>query len=320
MFKKVHVLAFLALFFLFFFTSSSAPVNEETEKAMKAKFMSMVKAQLKKRFSTRESNNECGVITCAKEGESCDIDSTVCQLSTTCHNNTCSLFSEGDTCDSDSTFGCFNDFLYCDETTGTCNAYNREGDKCDGKCLTEDDTLYCSILEGTCKLNPQKVGDPCEKNIPCPPGSYCNATEETPAGVCEAYPGVPGADCSKTLECDETKWLYCSDDTHTCVELPKENEECISDKCNEGLYCDDNNTCKAFKGYGEKCEDDKECKEGLVCAGINGCVKRFQKEGEYCDETETIFCENFAELTCKNNICVKKDGTCEGIQMSCKEK
>lgn len=296
--KKVFVFAIFVLAATAVKDSSNLNKN-----ALKKALMEKAFAKFKKHPHKRDDS--CEVIKCGKKGDSCN-DNTVCQAMTECRNDTCKLPTVGSECDY--VYGCHDDSLYCDSFSEKCEKYSKEGDYCDLLCPSKNSDLYCDILNNKCVKATLKKGDSCTYGSICK-DSICSASLGESDGKCVSVPNKAGADCSLAVGCDISKYLRCSSETNKCVEYPKEGEKCYYSSCNKGLYCTDNDVCAALKGVNEDCDDDDECKDSLMCAKNGKCEKTIPGKGDYCDDS--IECT--IDYKCSNNVCVKKDETCEDV-------
>lgn len=299
MLKKVCILAFFVLV-------SVTAISNKARELKRKEFTKAIKTRLKPRFR-RRNDFECPKIACGLVNGTCNEDETLCQTFTECHNGTCLLPVEGDSCSFG--FECYEKTLYCGERR-KCKRYNVEGDNCTTVCYPmKGVNLICDKAEKVCKLVTPEVGGPCAHKTVCPSGYNCTATEYSD-GICTIIPGIAGAPCNVSIGCDEKKLVYCSDKTGTCVGFPKEGEKCYRSKCNEGFYCNpDNTTCMLRKGFGDECNRyDYDCMEGLMCADNGKCQKENPGRGDYCDGFDFLCDDNYK---CLDGVCVEKDGTCE---------
>lgn len=268
----------------------------------------MKKIQTKFRDQHKRDEDSCSVLTCGKEGDSCD-DNTICQVLTECFNGTCRQPTSGDPCED--IFSCHNESLYC-SSSETCEFYHSEGDPCTSECTSRTASLVCDKTEKVCKRVEANPGEYCEYGTICLENSVCSATPEEP-GSCVSIPSTAGEKCHPDYGCNRDLGLYCSEDDEKCHELPKLDEECVYDQleeeyvCSKGLFCDSaTKVCKEPKGLGDNCTQSAECGEGLACGMNELCGKEKPAEGGYCDDM--IECDR--KLMCYKNVCTQKNGTC----------
>ncbi|MEE9296322.1 MAG: hypothetical protein V3W34_15365 [Phycisphaerae bacterium] len=128
--------------------------------------------------------------------------------------------------------------------------------------------------EGNCNGSANEPDD-----TPCDDGLFCNENETCQAGSCT---GGNAVDCSGLS--DQCNNGVCDDDLDQCVPDPAPHE---GDPCDDGLYCNENETCQAGSctGGNDPCpghcdEVNDECL-GACCLG-SGCLQNQTQE----------FCEN----------------------------
>ena len=115
------------------------------------------------------------------------------------------------------------------------------------------------------------VGKPCNRDLECVDGAYCEGTDKACPGTCAALPGV-GSPCATNY------------------------------RCATGGYCWQN-VCKAQSTLGGACTDPNECAMlGLVCQG-GKCV--VSKAGDSCANDSE--CSNMPfGMTCHKGVCVER--------------
>lgn len=259
MMMRVCILAFLV------FAAVALPDKKGIMKAMTA--------QLKTSFYKRDPGM-CMAIKCVKEGDQCNLFTSVCQFPAMCFDNKCRKPAAGDPC-GDEDIGCLSESLYCGEESKICISYSEEGDKCDGSCNINKKgiNLTCDSKEKVCKIDRAKVGEPCEfgKTV-CPEGSICKATSSGKR-ECVSLPSAVGEDCTESLVCSMDKYLYCDQGSGKCAELPKEGQKCYYSFCNKDLVCHNGDVCRKMNpDEGEYCGFGISCAYGYKCLD-NKCVK-----------------------------------------------
>lgn len=99
------------------------------------------------------------------------------------------------------------DGLYCNDTTGTCNAYRGVGEDCnDGTDYLCESSLVCAGF--VCEA-PLADGAPCTATSHCEPTSFCNGgglPDEPRGGICTPVAGEVGAPCAWTASEDAAGW------------------------------------------------------------------------------------------------------------------
>lgn len=188
--------------------------------------------------------------------------------------------NEGEACKSD--LSCAVG-LYCDEEDEVCKRPGIIGVSCgprERECLPH---LRC--FEGSCRQL-ANVGMSCTLHrgwglswvSDCKRDLFCDAGEEGSQGICKVRRSA--------------------------------GEKCLDySECQTGLSCDkragqEDATCQAPVGEGEKC-DTAACAPGLGCNPETFTCVRRGKEGEACDETNSIL-----SATCQQGLwCV--EGTCQ---------
>ena len=227
--------------------------------------------------------SQCVAITCIEKGDTCseekEDETELCNDYLSCVNGKCGLFTEGDPCDK---YGyCDNNYkreenLRCNRTENKCHRYRGEGEAC-----TNDDDcgsgLICNAKDdetpGVCIKIPKNVGDECV--------DYCSNGLKCYNYVCTEPPTTVGAECHPSkLPCVGSN-LTCNSADNKCVALPKEGEACINNECAEGLYCNDEGKCAAYRGLGEECTSVYRCASALYCNDEDKCAN-YPVAGEEC--------------------------------------
>ena len=216
--------------------------------------------------------------------------------------------------------------MLCDTFTNACTGEAENGAKCnaDNQCKS----FYCKkaadASEGVC-AEKQEVNTDCTADLQCKSG-YCKG------GKCTAKAEI-GGDCQAAADCVSK---YCDETTHKCATKPsdlKDNGEACTDgsncvsgycanslcaempatkaeaecgqgtlTCAEGKICGADLTCVEKTGtkvgYGDACENNDACADGLKCSG-GKCMT----EGEIA-ANDADYCQ--AEgLTCSGNVLVE---------------
>jgi len=116
-----------------------------------------------------------------------------------------------------------------------------------------------------------KAPQPCDLDVDCDDGRYCNGAEDCNEGAC--LPGTP-IDCDDGVNCTDDS---CDEIGDTCVHATNDG------LCDDGLFCTGVETCDELAGCltgtypcaGLQCDeandrcyclDDGECPDGDVCA------------------------------------------------------
>lgn len=164
-----------------------------------------------------------------------------------------------------------------DETGASrCRARPGVGEACTTTCV---EGTFC--FEGTCQEGP--VGQPCDYDVPCPAGLFCDDHAE----VCLPV-GGEGAECDDATQCQAD--FFC-ENYSTCTARRARGEECRdSTECRQELYCDDDTyTCQTDLAEGELCDSRyAPCAAGLWCpnSGIDPECTEQTAAGEPCSSNE----------------------------------
>ncbi len=200
--------------------------------------------------------------------------------------------------------------------SGVCVELGREGDFCfeDGDC---EDSLYCSLLDGTCRV-PGGEGDAClfaDRDDPhpskltllleCDEQLNCDPVTDTCVGLCER-----GASCAFDYHCDEALGLRCiagrCDLPRDIGNLCEETADCV-----DGLYCGPGAVsgleyfCWPPRANGETCpsgsadacesgfcnQNNLRCEAPVPTGGLCPSGQHSQCDGGYC-KTEYTYCES----------------------------
>lgn len=166
--------------------------------------------------------------------------------------------------------------LTCDEETGKCPPFLKEGDACqDPTPFAEGpsqcaDGLICAIVgsedhpEALCKPL-RTLGESCEGDYQCAAldaGCF--------GGKCKLLPGK-GEPCTPTqmwMPCQQG--LGCSATALVCLEPGAAGKPCVAGDCGAGLTCDDNNLCQPDPTLGEACTWG--CAYPYTCSEAGKCV------------------------------------------------
>lgn len=244
--KNLFVFALLALITV---AATASRSNKLANK--KWDFIRKARAQLNSRFGRRDDT--CTVITCAKEGEECVSQNSVCQYMTDCNGGTCSRPTVGESCE----YGSFCADSHCNATEsspGICLSIpGTPGAKCDADTGCDKyAAMHCDSETSKCIKLP-KQGEDCYLS---PSGQY-----HAPM-------------CHPEFYCDMDNGIKCFDRKNT-------GDECTnSDHCKEGNECflphgaSTGKCTKENPEEGEYCNDRLECVEGYECSEDNKCVKK----------------------------------------------
>ncbi len=263
-----------------------------------------------------EVDDICEAPWCVTNGD-CD-DSNVCNGSETCNAWTCESWV---TLDCDDSVACTIDTCDtqdgCQHTTDDSECDN--GLFCDGA-ETCDITNGCEVGTDPCGVNEtcNEVDNICEGtwcsfNSDCDDSNVCNGTETCNAGECEPW---------VTLDCDDS--VACTIDTCDTQDWCEHTTDDAD--CDNGLFCDGNETCHITNGcedwtepctgnqtcneWTNMCEDptdcvvDDDCDDGNVCDGEEVCVSGV------CDEGVALDCDD--GVSCTDDSCDITDG-CEHV-------
>jgi hypothetical protein len=125
----------------------------------------------------------------------------------------------------------------------------------------------------------QASGEPCENDLKCDDGLYCNGAESCVDGWCR-----PGAlDCSAQADlCNDGG---CDEDNDICVPVPKAD----GTVCDDGLWCTENDGC-----LGGVCTGDArdcsgmaaECVAGVCNEAAQACESQPMADGDLCNDGE----------------------------------
>lgn len=115
------------------------------------------------------------------------------------------------------------------------------------------------------------------------------------------------AECRPKTSSDPGKELRTS--KGTCEPPPGAGEPCDEADCDEGLYCDSDQRCRARKAAGDACELDQECLSDS-CAYDSGtasyaCAAK-KANGEDC-----YYSDDCDSGNCENDVCANKRGNGE---------
>ena len=145
---------------------------------------------------------------------------------------------------------------------------------------------FCPALSGKCEK-------PCEKQSDCSSSKFC----DTVTKMCTVR-GKVGDACGFMCE---HKCPHCRHFGGFCT-------ECMSEKhptagCDSGEFCDVS-VCKRKLGNKELCTSSDQCKDNLVCKGLDGC--RYQDKsrniGQSCDFTSECGKGECCSGKCRNKI------------------
>jgi len=216
---------------------------------------------------------------------------------------------------------------------GVCVAPGGVGDYCfdDLECGAE---LYCSLLDGTCRL-PSAKGEAClyanrddlspdnwTLLIACEETLYCDPVSDTCVGLCER-----GAQCVFDTHCEEEQGLVCIQ--RRCDQPRAAGNPCeeIAD-CADNLRCAYNPadfnelTCQELLGDGEDCNPGfpQDCVSGFCNPAGDRCAPavapgalcpsgyHHQCDGGYC-QADYRYCED--DIDCDGSVCNLLFARCE---------
>lgn len=268
-----------------------------------------------------EANDTCGY--CVVDAD-CD-DGVVCTVDT-CDVATgfCNIVGDDASCDD----GLFcNGIEYCDYCLG-CQVWydpcagspcDEENDTC-WSCLTDadcDDLVACTI--DRCNVATGFCSNTADDTL-CDNGLYCDGAESCDASLdCRA--GTP-VDCGDGVECTLDA---CDEAIDACGHTPSHAV------CDNGLYCDGQETCDALldcqAGTAVDCSDGVGC-TGDVCNELtNGCdhvpSDALCSDGVYCNGAEVcdslLGCQTGTPVDCNDSIvctvdsCNEALGACEHL-------
>ena len=282
-----------------------------------------------------DDNNECTV-------DACDVDIDMCTKipdDGACDNG---LFCDGDeTCDI--LLGCQSGTAPdCDDSdVCTTDACDEDIDMCtniadDGDC---DDNLFCNGVETCDSLLGCQAGtapdcdidgvvctdDSCNEetdtcnhtpnNANCDNGLFCDGPEICTAGGCQAGT-APDCDIDGVVCTDDS----CNEETDTCNHTPN------NANCDNGLFCDGDETCDSVlgcqSGTAPNCDDSVGCTDDACDEDINMCTNTPDNascnNGDFCDGEETcttLGCQDGPAPVCDDSIACTVDTCDEGINM-----
>jgi hypothetical protein len=186
-----------------------------------------------------------------------------------------------------------------------------------------------TVLEGTFA-----IGQACNTQYDCVPGSYCAADDYSCPGTCAAQK-APGSPCEFDYECDTSAgpavcdWLL---DVPVCVTRPQQAGAVVGEACGvlpsgtrmacaDGLWCDGaSGICQTPIPIGTACTDID-----APCAGLAFCIDdgttemcrnvSVNRAGQPCDGQSglpTRVCDPLASLLCVNGLCEVAGNGSEG--------
>jgi len=235
-----------------------------------------------------EDNERCNE--CESDSD-CD-DGIFCNGEEDCDDGQCE--DDDDRCDDDEV---------CNEDKERCDECERDSDCDDGKfCNGEEECDDGQCEDGSDRCDDDEVCnededrcDECKRDSDCDDGKFCNGEEECDDGECEKgddpCPGEPEAmgcdnDCNEADGCvDEPFGASCGDGEictanfcdgeGMCLAVPVENEEDDPVPCNDGKFCNGDDTCGGGRcsiHTGNPCPTDRpRCIEtGDKCVACDG--------------------------------------------------
>jgi hypothetical protein len=228
----------------------------------------------------------CGVCRDVRRlGQRCDEPLATCSATATCSSSRgatcvstkkvldqpCALGGLGDSQDCD-------DDLYCEGTpggTGTCKAKPAQGEAC-----SLDQPFAVCVGGGNCERGTcaarrlGAAGDSCDQRT-CDEGLACeHGACQRPTAIATGAPcGVsPGLTCEVGARCELTGGPADASGHSPMACLPgrTEGQECASNHCAEGLFCDPPapgapSRCQRLRSEGEACRLDDSCAASLEC-------------------------------------------------------
>ena len=245
-----------------------------------------------------DDSNTCTDGTCVdyecqytNNASACD-DGLFCNGNDTCNGGSCSIHA-GNPCPE-------TECNTCQETTDSC--FDPTGTACtdDGNVCTDD---QCDGTGSCIHLN---------NNAPCDDGLFCNGNDLCGGGSCSFHTGNPCPEtaCNTCQEdtdnCFDQAGTVCTDDGNVCTDDQCDGTGvCVhpnnNDPCNDGLFCNGNDTCSGGScsiHAGNPCpeiecntcqEDIDSCFDpaGTACTSDgNGCTD------DECDGTGTCIHPN----------------------------
>ena len=158
-----------------------------------------------------------------------------------------------------------------------------------------DDGLFCNSAE-VCDalIDCTSAGDPCA------PGTFCNEDTDT----CDEC--VVDVDCNDGVGCTND---VCVDGS--CVSTPDDAN------CDNGLFCDGNETCDALNDcqpgtpLPDCCKLDADCDDGDACNGVEVC----DLGTNTCVLGTSVDCDD--AVVCTVDTCDPKTGLCSHEPESC---
>jgi hypothetical protein len=202
--------------------------------------------------------------------------SNMCQLGSSCQNNTCEKGTKSDVGSRCSDERDCLPSLVC--RSGFCrfNPSSAKGSVCEGPGTrgTCDRFLTCNgvLSNGTgyCSEYLLRIGDECfyGSRAFCGGETFCTATAENPNGRCVALRSAgdlcpAGIGCQKNLLCINS----------TCVAPLVPGALCTSSECGSAAFCPPGNprVCIAKKTAGSQCQEDMECLGSCFNNQCYGC-------------------------------------------------
>jgi hypothetical protein len=255
-------------------------------------------------------------------GRQCD-DGLYCTLGETCQTGSCVSTQardcdDGDPCTDDS----------CDEAGDACanplvpkpgqegpygqancgdsvdNDCDRQVDGADPDCQQCQSNPDCDD-SNPCTVNTCAAGHICQTafvadGTSCDDGLYCTNPDQCTSGVCGGDPrSCDGLD-------DQCNQGACDEDGDQCVPNPINEGQ----GCDDGLYCNVDETCQAGSCTGGEARDcsgeSDQCNDGACNESLSQCEKLPANEGSPCDDT--WFCTD-------PDVCT--GGVCAGPQRDC---
>ncbi len=193
----------------------------------------------------------------------------------------------------------------------TCDA---EGDCQPGTAVNCNDGVSCTV--DSCNEGTDSCDNVADDAL-CDNGLYCDGTE-TCDQVQDCQDGTP-IDCNDGVDCTLD---HCIEETDSCENVPNDGA------CDNGLYCDGNETCDpildCLSGTAVDCSDEHECTIDSCNELTDSCDNVPDDElcsnGVYCDGAETcnplLGCQAGAWVNCYDGVSCTVD-SCNETTDSC---
>ena len=267
------------------------------------------------------TNDLCDVVTGCKHiplagGTPCD-DGLSCTFNDYCDAGKCTQLAKDYKC-----IICTND--------DQCKPYDNN-DLCDGKvkCVVTPKASVCSVDPTTIVKCDAGKNNACTTNTCAPDSGACALVTKNEGTPCASGDKcVDNATCDKGGACNGIATV-CDDKNQCTLDTCDKTKGCIfsnkADKtpCDDGNKCTPADSCVAGACTGEnntcKCKNDLECTtydDGDACNGLVKCLPSTDPKlvGNYCQPApnSAVTCPALKDQPCKDNICNKGSGVCEG--------